>query len=209
MKNSLETRLGLFFALALIAVLPVLGLIPFTFQSISTVADHYVYLSMFGVGLVVTVIIDRSDALWLRVLAIALIAALSLRAFEQAGHWRNSETLFTHALEVNPGSAMSLTNLAVDRAQHGDRTAALHLLEQAVVADPDYGFARVDFAQLLVRAGRLDEAAEQYRELLRIYKSQRNADPQLAAKAEAAYEALIARARAAGSATTTRWQDHP
>ena len=32
-------------------IFPVLGLIPFGYQSQSTVSDHYLYLSMFGIGL--------------------------------------------------------------------------------------------------------------------------------------------------------------
>src|SRR5205807_2426410 len=61
----------LLFALPL---LPVLGLRPFMFQYVSTVADHYLYLSMLGPALLAVWVIDR----WPRALRPVLVLLLLL-----------------------------------------------------------------------------------------------------------------------------------
>jgi tetratricopeptide (TPR) repeat protein len=140
------------------------------------------------------------DEAWVRVAGAAIVLALAVRAFNQAGIWQNDPSLFEHALAVNPRSALSRTNLATYLYAHNDPDGAVGQLEQAVRDDPDYAFARLDFAQLLVRQGRVDEAAEQYRQLLRIYSTQRNYDPKLAEDTQIAIDALLSRSRR--SATT-------
>ena len=45
--------------IALAALLPVLGLVPFTFQEWSTVADRYMYLAMLGAALAVGTLLAR------------------------------------------------------------------------------------------------------------------------------------------------------
>jgi hypothetical protein len=52
-------------------LLPTLGLVPFSYQAYSTVADRYAYLSMIGVGLIVA---DAVDALRSR-LAVRIVSA--------------------------------------------------------------------------------------------------------------------------------------
>lgn len=188
---------------AIIGVLPVLGFVPFTFQSISTVADHYLYPAMLGISLILGAIFARWDNTWLRAAGVAIVLALGVRAFDQAGTWQNDQTLFEHALAVNPRSALSRTNLAMHLFAHDDRAGALDQLEQAVQGDPDYAFARFNLARLLALEGRVDDAAEQYRQLMRIYATQRNYDPKLAADTQAAIDVLLSRGRGASATTTT------
>jgi hypothetical protein len=185
--------------IVVIGVLPVLGFVPFTFQSISTVADHYPYLSMLGVAMIIAAVVARFDSTGLRIASAALIVVLAIRAFDQAGTWHDSGTLFRQALSVNPRSAMSRTNLALHLYQHGDVTIAVEELEQAVIDDPDYGFAHFNLAQLLARLGRIDEAEREYREYFRVLATQRNYDPTLAAEAQARIEAQLQMLR--GSST--------
>ena len=120
---------SLWFALALS---PVLGLVPFSFQYISTVADRYAYLAMFGVSWIVAALLARHwgpAALGLAGGAIALCAGLS---WWQVGIWKNDETLFTHALSINDQSFAALTNLGRWRAMHGQLNDALADYRQAI-----------------------------------------------------------------------------
>jgi tetratricopeptide (TPR) repeat protein len=119
----------LWFALAL---LPVLGLVPFSFQYVSTVADRYAYLAMFGVAWIVAALVARywgAAAIGIAGAVIALCAGLS---WWQVGIWKNDETLFTHALSVNDQSFAALTNLGRWRAMHGQLNDALADYRQAI-----------------------------------------------------------------------------
>ena len=99
--------------LAAAGVLPVLGFIAFEYQTRSTVADHYVYISMLGVALagawLVTKLPNRV-AFYAPSIALAVFA---LRSMDQTRYWHDSRALFAHTIEVNPRSQDAQQNLAV------------------------------------------------------------------------------------------------
>jgi hypothetical protein len=74
-----------------IALLPVLGLIPFGYQDYSTVADRYVYLAMAGVALAVAAVAgERRDMpFWA---AISVVAVLGVLSWLQTANYRNTQT---------------------------------------------------------------------------------------------------------------------
>jgi hypothetical protein len=158
-------------------VAPLLGFVPFTFQSISTVADHYLYPSMLGVSLLVASFAANNKLR--RWIGLALVVACALRSFIAAGSWKSSDALFANALAVTPRSAFAHTNWGVALAKRGELNAALDHFQQAVLVDPDYAFAHLNLASLLQARGRYAEAANENRELLRVYRKQRNFDPRL------------------------------
>jgi protein O-mannosyl-transferase len=85
-----------------LGLLPVLGLIRFAFQYYSTVADRYVYLSMLGVAMAAAWALAqyRNRIVWCAAAAV-LVLLISL-SFRQAGVWKNTDTLYAHALSLNP-----------------------------------------------------------------------------------------------------------
>src|SRR5439155_9710436 len=96
------------------AVLPVLGLAQFEFQTRSTVADHYLYLRMFGVALAAAWVVQRFRSRRIVFYAAAIpLAALAMRTLDQTRYWKDSRCLFAHAIEVNPRSFSASQNLAV------------------------------------------------------------------------------------------------
>ena len=138
-------RRGPFFVAYLVflaALVPVMGLVPFEFQNISTVADRYVYLAMFGPALAGAAIVDRNTTRWKTIGAVVLVAMLGAASFHQAGFWRDDITLYTRALDIRPGSHAALVNLAVARLQQGThlnasvRDQAEQLLHRAVQVAP-------------------------------------------------------------------------
>ncbi|MBC8107430.1 MAG: glycosyltransferase family 39 protein [Anaerolineae bacterium] len=181
-------------SLFILGVAPVLGLVPFTFQTISTVADHYMYPAMLGVALLVATATTTFEACLQKrcqepfsgkrfltpfFVGCVLMVFLLMRAFAAAGTWRNNSTLFANALDVNPRSAFSHTNWGVALAKHGDESAALDHFRQAVAVDPDYAFGHSNLGGFLRARGQYTGAAAEYRELLRVYRKQRNFDPAL------------------------------
>jgi tetratricopeptide (TPR) repeat protein len=127
------------------ALLPVLGLVTFDHQNISTVADRYMYLAMLGPALVVAWVAARGG-LGVRVAIAVLVVALSARAFDQAGTWRDDRTLWSHSFSVSPRSATTLTNLGFALAKEGRHTEAIGLYERALAERPDLGLANINLA---------------------------------------------------------------
>lgn len=128
-------------------LLPVLGLIPFLYQQISMTADRYAYLSLLAPALGAVMLAD--DARMLRpaprnTVYAALAAVLllcPLLAHRQARLWRDSETLWSHAVRVSPGVPEAHTNLAFALHHRGALDEAEWQLELAVRADRDFSEA--------------------------------------------------------------------
>src|SRR6266566_3276122 len=99
----------------LVMLVPVIGLVQVGEQGH---ADRYTYLPHIGLFLLVVwlaadVIGVRRSRLQFAVaaaVALAIIAALGWRAFIQTSNWRNSETLWTHALAVTPDNDVAHNN---------------------------------------------------------------------------------------------------
>jgi tetratricopeptide (TPR) repeat protein len=109
--------------------------------------------------------------------AIAIIAALAWRAFIQASYWRNSETLWTHALAVTPDNDVAHNNLGYLCAGRGELDKAISHFESAARirsgkrdAHYDLGsaFVQMNLADDLAKKGRSDEAMVHYEEAIRL-----------------------------------------
>lgn len=153
LRSTLETPRDLGFAFVLLAagVAPVLGFVPFDFQRYSTVADHYLYLSMIGPAFFLS---RRRAAL---PAAAALLLLLGAKSFAQAGVWRDDETLWRHTLEVNSRSWLAHDNLGQALEAKGKRTEAIAEYERALALHP--GDARTQF-NLGTALDELDRTAE-------------------------------------------------
>jgi Tfp pilus assembly protein PilF len=131
--------------LFVIPLVPVLGFTPFVFQNHSTVADRYVYLAMLGPALAITLGIDR----WQRARSTLLgrglpfgatvaIAVVCLQlTWRQAGVWRDSRTLFSHALATGHDNAVAHNNLGLALTELGRPGDALPHLQRAVALRAD------------------------------------------------------------------------
>ena len=153
----------------LLAILPVLGLVPFQHQHISTVADRYLYLSMVGLALLLGVVHGRMvsrwgrDAHWGTVLLLAFWGALS---FGQTKHWKNTVCLFEHTLVVNPRSESAHNNLAYELEAQGKIEEAKRHYEAAIEIDPTEGLALNNLGNLYLLAGETEKAINYYHQAL-------------------------------------------
>jgi hypothetical protein len=171
-----------------VAVAPVLGLTPFMFQFTSTVADHYLYLAVFGPAVVMTWALVRFPSRAVLGVCGVVMAVLAVRSNQQVGRWRSETALWTYALATEPGSFVARTNLAADLGRAGylvgleaielraagkaDEAAkveaerltyharAVELLEEAIAINPDYIVARHNAFVNYLRLKRFDKAAE-------------------------------------------------
>jgi tetratricopeptide (TPR) repeat protein len=149
------------------SLLPFLGLFPFRFQTISTVADRYLYLAMLGPAFALAWVVSRWQTKPVLMACGILLAALGLKSAFQARLWRNNVILFSHALELNSNSWISHYNIGVDLARKGAFEDAAQHYRAALKIKPDYVSAHFRFGNILAVQGNLDEAIRQYDAILK------------------------------------------
>jgi tetratricopeptide (TPR) repeat protein len=150
-----------------VAVLfPVLGFVPFIFQSVSHVADHYLYLALLGPALVLAWFLARHPTRLVYALAGAAVVTLGIRSAIQVETWQNDVTLFRHAIAVNPASHASWYHLGYAHRLRGDLSQAERSLRMAIRLDPRAWEPRHHLASVLLETGREGESAMQMREAI-------------------------------------------
>ena len=132
--------------------LPTSGLIPFTFQEWSTVADRYLYLSMLGPALIWGCLTQLKP--WL---AWALVP-LTVLCLVQVPLWENEITLWGHCVKTTPKEARVYNNLGVAWRRQGDSEKALTLFNQAIAFDSSFGEFHCNRAAALMDFGQYDQA---------------------------------------------------
>jgi 4-amino-4-deoxy-L-arabinose transferase-like glycosyltransferase len=175
---------------------PVLGLTPFMFQYTSTVADHYLYLAMFGPALLATWALVRFRGRAITGGCAVALALLGVRSFGQLGHWHDDRAVWVHAMDVCPDSFVAPTNLAAclgreanvfrhasEDAREAGRTEeadwmlgrarenyvrAADLLEKGLAINPDFMAARHNAFMYNYRLGRQQQAVDHLEALLAI-----------------------------------------
>jgi tetratricopeptide (TPR) repeat protein len=140
-------------------LLPTLGLVPFAYQSYSTVADRFAYLALIGVGLVVSDAIDyiKPRKIVLGVLSVALVAVAAL-SFNQSRHWTTSSDFLHHTIAVNPDAAFAYHNLAHAEQANGAFAAAVADYQACLAHDPTRLKAYVNLAQVFFELNQPVEA---------------------------------------------------
>lgn len=159
--------------LFVVALLPVLGLVPFSYQYFSTVADRYVYVAMLGPALLVSRIVSVSERIRFARLGRACVAvvlgSLALLSFSQTASWRDSRSLNERALAINPRSFVAACNRGADLARHGPTTEAIASFAESVRLKPDFPVARYNLARNLHAAGRVDASLEHYETAIKLH----------------------------------------
>ena len=145
-------------ALFIAGVLPVLGLVSFSYQEVSTVADRYLYLSMLGPALAIALLFAaRLKLVWILAYC-GVVIALGVTSARQASNWRNNQVLFQHGLKVNPRSFVARNNLASELIGLNRLDEAVSLLTRAIELKSDYAEAHYNLGLALARQGKRKSA---------------------------------------------------
>lgn len=133
---GLRDKLDRWFMLGLagfvMTLLPVLGLTPFMFQTISTVSDRYCYLSLALLLIGVTPLLMRCPQRVIQVGLTLLILICIWRSQLQLPAWRNSVALWRHTIKVTADSGIAHNNLAAIYEQLGQTAAAIDHYTQSM-----------------------------------------------------------------------------
>src|SRR6184192_759222 len=152
-------------------LVPVIGLVQVGWQGR---ADRYTYLPQIGLYIAVTWALTDLTISWrhrrtiLSAAALLTIGLLSWGAWVQTSYWRDSETLFKHALAVTTNNDVAENNLGIVFLQKGQLTEAISLLQSAVDLRPDNSPAHENLAKALLQKGEVADALVHYRKLLEL-----------------------------------------
>lgn len=151
-------------------LLPVSGIVQVGSQAY---ADRYAYVPLIGLFVLIGWTLARAARkrpAWRIVLvsaAVLWVALLSVRAHAQVRVWHDSITLFRHALEVVPDSALAHNNLGMALVGEDRMQEALLHFEASVALAPWDSDARSNLGNALRALHRPAEAQEQYLKALR------------------------------------------
>jgi tetratricopeptide (TPR) repeat protein len=147
-------------------LVPVIGLIQVGAQAR---ADRYMYLPMVGLSIMLAwglwEALPNKAAIFAAAAA-CLVCAVACEA--QIQYWRNSETLFRHALDVTSGNYLAHHNLGVALADEGRFPEAIEQYQAALQIEPDAANVQTDYGNALARSGRAAEAIAHYQAALRV-----------------------------------------
>jgi tetratricopeptide (TPR) repeat protein len=151
-------------ALLILGLLPTLGLVPFAFQAISTVADRYAYVAMLGLALAMSLLLGRHASPVKMVLGGGLLVLMGIVSHQQVTVWGSDQKLFEHALVVNPRSPIAWNNLGRAKLTTGDEAGALAAFERAVELNPRSSVALYNLGVLAEQHGNESEAGRFFKE---------------------------------------------
>ena len=156
---------------------PVIGLVQGGDQAM---ADRYTYLPSIGIAIMLAWGIDYLlPKIKLRriimVPAAIILAALTFLTWQQCGYWKNSSTIWSHALQVTENNYLAHTNLGVLLAAEGENEEAIAHYHAAIKINPNSNKAHFNLAIILQKQGKVEEAIIHYREALRIRPKYSNA----------------------------------
>ncbi len=153
-----------------IGIAPTSGLVPFSFQDISTVADRYLYFSLLGPALALACFLSehrRSRGL-MALLCIGLLTLWGIRSALQAHYWSDPITLYHHVLKINPRSWLAHANLGDSLGKQKKFEEAMAHYIQALKIRPNDPATHNNLGNILARQGKFKEAKTQYVQALRI-----------------------------------------
>jgi protein O-mannosyl-transferase len=146
-------------------LVPVIGLIQVGMQSH---ADRYTYLPVIGIGIAVVWTLGQwlPDARAYRVAATAaacaVLTALGIATARQVALWKSNQTLFAHALALDPHNLMAHHCLGTELLNTGHPREALEHFQAILGANIEYAATRANLAVALNAVGRTDDAIVEY-----------------------------------------------
>jgi protein O-mannosyl-transferase len=150
----------------LIAMIPMIGIVQVGRQAM---ADRYAYLPLIGLFIIAVWgcaelfgLIGPSNAAQRAIVAAVLLGYASV-AFLQINYWRNSYTLFSHALQVTSRNGIAEDNLGTALMEMGRPDLAQPHFEAAVQFVPQLSTAHYNLGVLLQEQNRPDAATQEYK----------------------------------------------
>src|ERR1051326_2017148 len=168
-KKAPHTAVGWFWFLC--TLVPVIGIIQVGRQAM---ADRYSYIP--SIGLFIAAVWFVSDWLvhrpggrsWATVAAVGAVASCAVLTHWEAGYWRDTGSLFEHAIAVTGENAVAENNLGVSLFKADKLADAEPHFANAVRIKGNYPEALVNLGLCRERAGLTNEAIDLYERAVRV-----------------------------------------
>ncbi len=152
-------------------LVPVIGLVQVGAQAR---ADRYTYLPQ--IGLYIMIVWGTADwvgtgcqrKVLLGLAAVLVLGGLSVAARAQTVYWKDSITLWRHALAVNAQNALAHNGLGEAFADKGQMDEAIRQYQEALRLEPDYADAHNNLYNALRHKGQLADLIAQFKEAIRL-----------------------------------------
>ena len=144
-------------------LLPVIGLVQ---VGAHAMADRYTYVPLIGIFIIVAW--SAPSGRVAQAVIMTSLLALALRAHAQVAVWKDSVTLFEHALAVNPWNSLAHMNLGIALTDRRDFDGAIAHLEEALRLRPEQAEVENALGNAWLDRGEPDRALTHYNEAIRI-----------------------------------------
>jgi tetratricopeptide (TPR) repeat protein len=152
-------------------LVPVIGLVQVGEQAM---ADRYAYIPSLGVMILAVWGAYELAGRWRHGViglwaggVVAIILCLGLTR-GQIGYWKDSETLFEHALAVTENNYLAHNNVGTTLGEKGQIDDAIRELREAIRLKPNYADAHNNLGTALGVKGQPDEAIREFQEAIRL-----------------------------------------
>ncbi|MEO5358821.1 MAG: tetratricopeptide repeat protein [Nitrospirota bacterium] len=150
----------------LVTLVPVLQ---FVQTSAAPVADRYAYIPFAGIFIIVSWgIFDffKNNRTIILVLAAALLLPLALLTYMQTGYWRDTGTLFKHAIDVTENNFLAYNLYGTHLLSTGETDGAIEQFTRALTILPNYPALNFNMWSALIIKGKKAEAAPYFEKSL-------------------------------------------
>ena len=153
-------------------LVPVIGIIQVGGQSHGGNRDHYLpSIGLFAAvvfGAASLVRASRLGPLVISIVAGALLGAIGTSTIREINRWRDSVTLFEHALAVTPPNLIIEHNLGLVLGQKGRYDAAAAHFEKALQIKPDFFDGLLNLGITRSKQGQVGDAIRNYESAIRL-----------------------------------------
>jgi len=150
-------------------LVPVIGLVQIGTQAM---ADRYTYIPITGLFIIIAWgVPELISNLYYKTKGLAIISAvvfliLMITSSIQVGYWKNSISLYEHAIKVTSNNYMMHNNLGFTLTAQGKFNDAIKHYKEALRINPDFETANLNMGIVLLAQGKIKKCIEYYQEVL-------------------------------------------
>jgi tetratricopeptide (TPR) repeat protein len=166
MKAKTQPYLAVGWLWYLGTLVPVIGFVRIGHHAM---ADRYTYIPSVGIFIMVVwgvhyMVADSARRqLFAQIACGATLLVMMFLTRIQVGWWRDSSTLFTHAISTTSNNWLAYNNLGTDLMRHGETVQAIGCFRETIRIAPDYPDAHNNLGTAYETVGNTTEAIEEFR----------------------------------------------
>lgn len=152
-------------------LVPVAGIVQVGLQSM---ADRYTYLPIVGIQIALVWTLAAAPRLtrWSAAIGGVALLACAGATLRQQSVWRDSQTLFEHALRHTTGNYLAFNNIGTHLADAKRWREAIENYQASLAINPEYAEANSNLGHALAQVGRPAEALPYYERALKAKSDQ-------------------------------------